>query len=41
MPNHCYQQVYLRGPIHLIHHLHNALLKSEPEFCSTIAPNAV
>ena len=38
MPNHCYQQVYLRGPSHLIHHLHNALSKSEPEFCSTIAP---
>ena len=38
MPNHCYQQVYLRGPSHLIHHLHMALSKSEPEFCSTIAP---
>ena len=38
MPNHCYQQVHLRGPSHLIHHLYNALLKPEPEFCSTIAP---
>jgi len=38
MPNHCYQQVHLRGPSHLIHHLHKALSKSEPEFCSTIAP---
>jgi hypothetical protein len=38
MPNHCYQQVYLRGPSHLIHHLHLALSKSEPEFCNTIAP---
>jgi len=38
MPNHCYQQVHLRGPCHLIHHLHLALSKSEPEFCNTIAP---
>ena len=38
MPNHCYQQVYLRGPSHLIHHLHMALSKTEPEFCNTIAP---
>ena len=38
MPNHCYQQVHLRGPSHLIHHLHKALSKSDPEFCSTIAP---
>ena len=38
MPNHCYQSVYLRGPSHLIQHLHKALSKSEPEFCSTIAP---
>ena len=38
MPNHCYQQVHLRGPSHLIHHLHLALSKSEPEFCNTIAP---
>ena len=38
MPNHCYQSVHLRGPSHLIHHLHKALSKSEPEFCSTIAP---
>jgi len=38
MPNHCYQQVSLRGPCHLIHHLHLALSKSEPEFCNTIAP---
>ena len=38
MPNHCYQQVYLQGPTHLIQHLHKALSKSEPEFCSTIAP---
>ena len=40
MPNHCYQQVHLRGPSHLIHHLHLALSKSEPEFCSTTAPMA-
>ena len=38
MPNHCYQRVYLRGPSHLIQHLHMALSKSEPEFCNTIAP---
>jgi len=38
MPNHCYQSVYLHGPTHLIQHLHAALSKSEPEFCSTIAP---
>jgi hypothetical protein len=38
MPNHCYQSVYLQGPTHLIQHLHKALSKSEPEFCSTIAP---
>ena len=38
MPNHCYQGVYLHGPTHLIQHLHKALSKSEPEFCSTIAP---
>ena len=38
MPNHCYQSVYLRGPSHLIQHLHLALSKAEPEFCSTIAP---
>ena len=38
MPNHCYQSVYLHGPTHLIHHLHAALSKDEPEFCSTIAP---
>ena len=38
MPNHCYQSVFLHGPSHLIHHLYNALLKPEPEFCSTIAP---
>ncbi len=38
MPNHCYQSVYLHGPSHLIQHLHAALSKPEPEFCSTIAP---
>ncbi len=38
MPNHCYQSVYLHGPTHLIQHLHAALSKPEPEFCSTIAP---
>ena len=38
MPNHCYQQVSLYGPTHLIQHLHLALSKSEPEFCNTIAP---
>ncbi len=38
MPNHCYQGVYLHGPTHLIQHLHAALSKPEPEFCSTIAP---
>ena len=38
MPNHCYQQVYLHGPTHLIQHIHGALSKSEPEFCNTIAP---
>ena len=38
MPNHCYQSVYIKGPSHLIHHLYLALSKSDPEFCSTIAP---
>ena len=27
MPNHCYQQVHLRGPSHLIQHLHHSFIE--------------
>ena len=37
MPNHCYQQVHLRGPKDLIVRLHDEL-KSNDRFCDHVIP---
>ena len=38
MPNHCYQSVYLRGPLALMQELHNHLSNEDPSFCSVVLP---
>ena len=38
MPNHCYQQVFLRGPREIIAELFNSLTYQEPQFLQTISP---
>lgn len=38
MPNHCYQQVHLRGPHNLIKEIHDHLKQTDPMFCQLIKP---
>lgn len=38
MPNHCYQQVHLRGPRNLIKEIYEHLKRTEPMFCQLIKP---
>ena len=38
MPNHCYQQVHLRGPRNLIKEIYDHLKQTDPMFCQLIKP---
>jgi len=37
MPNHCYQQVSIKGPSKLVRHLY-AELKENSRFCDVVVP---
>lgn len=40
MPNHCYQQVEVRGPETIIRKLFDNLTKADPEFCAVVVPQS-